>query len=75
MHRRLVFVFALDGQTLGLAVKIHADLAFILPQPERLIDDQSQKENGKQDADDGGLRKRMSDGRNLLEPETKCSDE
>ena len=59
-------VFALDGQTLGPPFKVHADLAFNLPQPERLIQNQPEQEDSQQYSDDGGFRKRTRDGKNLL---------
>ena len=56
-------IFALDGETLGPPVKVHADLALNLPQAERLIQNQPEQEDRKQNSDDGGFRKRTRDGK------------
>lgn len=44
---RLLLVFPLDGHTLRPPIKFYADFAFVLPQPQRLVDDHRQHKEAK----------------------------
>jgi len=58
----LRLVLASDRQALGPPVELHADLAFNLPHPERLIQNQPEQTDGEQDPDDDRFGNRPANG-------------